>query len=484
MLEEVRHLVRALRNSPGFTATAVLTLALGIGAATAMFSLVDGVLLRPLAYPNPERLYVIHEAFPNAARLPVNAGHFERWRAATRSFDGLALLRPATVNLTGRGEPEPVSLVRASSAFFPMLGVRAQAGRLFLDEEDRAGRDRVVVLSDAFWRRRFDGDPSVIGQSITLDGEPYDVIGILPSQFRFPKVGLLYEAPTASADPQIWKPFELFPIGNFNFAAVARLKPGVSADQALDDLNVVQAEVGRTSKTDLRTSLVPLHEQMTGRVRDGFILLSGAVGLLLVIACANIANLSLARAAYRQREVAIRTALGAGRWRLLRQMLIESLLLTASGGVLGLCAAAVFVRLVQSFAPLDLPRIQEMGVDARAAAFAIVTMIVTSLAVVFPARRFSMNTGIDVMRSGSAAVAGAPTTAGGPDRARARSILVGLEVAMSAMCLIAGGLLLHSFVLLLSVDRGFEAALFCSIAMVGERPRMRSTCGRSSCPRN
>ena len=456
MLGEIRHLVRALRRSPGFTAAAVLTLGLGIGATTAIFSLIDGVLLRPLAYPNPERLYVIHESFPNVARMPVNAGHFERWRAATRSFDGLALLRPMTVNLTGRGEPEPVSLARASAALFPMLGVRAQAGRLFLDEEDRAGRDRVVMLSDAFWRRRFDGDPAVIGQSIMLDGEPYDVIGILPPQFRFPKVGLLYETPTASADPQIWKPFgardfELFPVGNFNFAAVVRLKPGVSAEQALDDLNVVQADVGRASKTNLRTALVPLHEQVTGRLRDGFILLSGAVGLLLVIACANIANLLLARAAHRQREIAIRTALGASRWRLVRQMLLESLVLTASGGVLGLGAAAAVVPLVQSLAPLDLPRIQEMGLDARAAAFAIVTMIVTSLAVVFPARRFSMNAATDVMRSGSAAVAG------GSVRARARSILVGLEVAMSVMCLIAGGLLLHSFVLLLSVDRGFEA---------------------------
>jgi putative ABC transport system permease protein len=259
MLEEIRHLVRALRNSPGFTAASVLTLALGIGATTTIFSLIDGVLLRPLAYPNPERLYVIHEAVPNGARIPVNAGHFERWRAATRSFEGLALLRPVTVNLTGRGEPEPVSLVRASAALFPMLGVRAQAGRLFLEEEDRAGRDRVVVLSDGFWRRRFDGDLAVIGQSITLDGEPYDVIGILPPQFRFPKVGLLYETPTASADPQIWKPFgardfELFPVGNFNFAAVGRLALGVSVEQALEDLNVVQAEVGRTLQTSFRTA--------------------------------------------------------------------------------------------------------------------------------------------------------------------------------------------------------------------------------------
>ncbi|MBZ5594882.1 MAG: ABC transporter permease [Acidobacteriia bacterium] len=463
LLADLRFAGRVLRKNPGFSAIAIATLALGIGANTAIFSLVDGVILRPLAYRNADRLFAVHEAVPQFSQLapliPVNAMHFLEWRKSMRSFEQTALVGGTTFNLTGAGEPERLPAARVSPALFPMLGIQAQLGRTFLKEEDRPGHDQVVVLNHELWQRRFAADPHVIGRKIMLDGHPYEIVGVLAAGFHFPKLSQLYAMTIAEERPQIWKPFairddELEPIGDFNYVCITRLKRGVSASQALSELNVVQARLVRqvAEKIELRAALVPLQDQITGRSRTGLQLLLAAVGAVLLIGCVNIANLLLARATGRRREIAIRTAVGASRGRLVGQMLVESLVLAGAGGAFGVALAYAAIRVIVARAPVDLARIDEVHFDARVLLFTLGISIFTGVLFgLFPAWRATQGDPQEAMRSGSRGM-----TAGRAS-GRLRSLLVGLEVGLSAMCLIAGGLLLHSFVNLLHVDRGFEA---------------------------
>jgi putative ABC transport system permease protein len=361
---DFRYALRALGRNPGYAAIVILILAAGIGANTAMFSLVDGVLLRALPFHEPEQLYAIQEAVPKFANIapdfPVNAMHFLEWRKRWTAAEQISLIDGRTFNLTSGGEPERVNAARVSANLFPMLGVQPELGRGFLEEEDHPGRDQVVLLSDGIWRRRFHADPNVLGQKVILNDKPFEVIGVMPAGLKMPRLSQLQSMHIEDADPEIWKPLavsddELELMGDFNFGCIVRLKKGVSASRALDELNALEADLIRTlpEKMELRAKMSPLQQQMTGRSRSGLLLLLSAVGAVLLIVCVNIANLMLARATGRRREFAIRAAVGASTRRLLRQMLTESLVVAAIGGALGIALAYGALDLILTNAPLS-----------------------------------------------------------------------------------------------------------------------------------
>ncbi len=461
---DLRLACRAIRHSPGFSAIAIATLAFGIGANTAIFSVVDSILLRPLGYGDEGRLVALHEIVPKfarlAPRLPVNAMHFLEWRKSVRAFERLALIGGLDLNLTQTGEPERLAAARVSPSLFPMLGARTQLGRTFLEEEDQPGHDNVVVLSDGLWKRRFASDPNVIGRKIVLDGHPYQIVGVLEPSFHFPKLSQLFAMKIAEERPEMWKPFaampeELEPLGDFNYACIARLRPGVSLSPALAELNAAQARLASLApeKVELLAAIVPLQEQITGHSRSGLELVLVAAGLVLLIGCVNIANLLLARATSRRRELAIRAALGAGARRLLSQILTESLLLAGVGGVFGMAMAYGSLRLILVRAPVDLPRLDEVHLDVRALLFtAAISIFAGLLFGLLPAWRSARIDPQAAMQSG------ARGSTEGRNAGRLRTLLVGLEVCLSTLCLIAGGLLLRSFIKLLEADKGFAAA--------------------------
>jgi len=298
---DLRYALRALGRNPGYAAIVILILAVGIGANTAMFSIVNGVLLRALPFRQPEQLYAIQESVPKFASLapdfPVNAMHFREWRKRWTAAEQIALIDSRAFNLTSGGEPERVNASRVSANLFPLLGVQPQIGRGFLEEEDNEGRDNVVLLSDGLWRRRFHADPKVLGQKIVLNDSPYEVIGVMPAGLKMPRISQLQSMYINDDDPDIWKPFaatkdDLEVMGNFNFGCIVRMKKGVSASRALDELNVLEADIIRDfpEKMELLAKMSPLQEQLTGRSRKALLLLLSAVGAVLLIVCVNIAK--------------------------------------------------------------------------------------------------------------------------------------------------------------------------------------------------
>ncbi len=462
MFEDFRYAARALARTPGFSAVAIATLALAIGANTAVFSVVDTAILRPLAYRDAQRLYDIHEVVPKFAHLapllPVNAVHFLEWRKNAQSFEQMALVGEDVANLTGVGEPRRVNRARVTPALFRMLGVEAQIGRTLADEEDAPGKDGVLVLSHEFWQNRLGADPAIVGRMLKLNDRPYRVVGVLPASFRFPKLSALYALTVADERPDVWRPFALKDeekddLGDFNFACIARLRPEATAARAQAELNGIQAGITARlpEKVELRAQMVPLQDQITGRARGGLNLMLAAVAAVLLIACVNIANLLLARTTGRRRELAVRTALGASTGRLVRQMLAESLLLAAAGGAIGMAVAYGGVRALVAYAPVELPRLDEIRPDARLLGFnAAVSAAAGLLFGMLPAWRYARVDPQEALQAGARGAMG--SRAGG----RARHVLVAVEVALSAACLMAGGLLLRSFVSLLHVDKGFE----------------------------
>lgn len=464
MWNDIRYAFRTLLRERGFAAMAVLSLAVGIGANTAIFSVVNGVLLRPLPYRDPGRLVTMRELVPKMAHLyptlPVNFSHYYEWRKSWSAVESVAIIESSAPNLTGAGEPEMLNGARVSASIFRILGVTPRLGRGFRDEEDPEGHDGVAVISDALWKRRFGGDPAIIGRKIVLNGKPHVVVGVLPPGFQFPAQNDVWIRPGMASQTDILQPLgyskdDLEEVnGDYNWASIARLRPGVTPRQALAELNVIQAAISKRipdENMDLHASMKSLQEDIVGDSRRGLLVLMSAVGAVLLILCVNLANLSLARAAGRARESAIRTALGAGRARLVRQTLTESMVLAIIGGVLGIGLAAWGVQMLLRAAPLDLPRLGEVRLDGPVLGFALLISLVTGMAFgILPALRAAGANPQEALKSGGY------TTTEALRGVRLRGVLVGMEAALSAVLLITAGLLTGSFARLMHVDKGFN----------------------------
>jgi predicted permease len=446
--QDLRYALRQLRKSPGFTLTAVLSLALGIGANTAIFTVVNGVLLQPLPFPEPDSLVQIWETKPSQGyfRNVVNGLNFLDWRERTRSFDGIAAVDGGTTNLTGLGDPVALPGMGVSPNFFSILGVSPGLGRSFVPEDGLPGHEQVAVLSFGLWQSRFGGDPGVIGRRILVDGEPNTVIGVMPRGFMLPKL---------NAD--IWRPLRIvrskeWEGGRF-LEVIARLKPGVALEQAQQDLRTVarQSAMERPeSDQGWSAEAVPMLADATENVRLPLLVLFAAVGLVLLIGCANVANLLLMRAAGRRREVAIRTALGAGRRRLLQQLLSESLILALIACVAGLASGYGGVKALLAMIPRErqLPRMEAIHMDGWVLLFAIgISIVSTVIFGLVPSMQISHVVPHAALQTG--AIRTAP-------KSLLRQALVVAEVALSLVLLIGAALMLRSFHRLVSVNPGFE----------------------------
>jgi putative ABC transport system permease protein len=451
-----------LAKSPGFTAIALATLALGIGANTAIFSVVDAVLLQPLPFAESQRIVTISEKLPAFTEdMPMNAPDYRAFSERQHSFDTLAIYSDKHLDLSGGGDPERIEGTRTSASLFPLLGVQPLLGRTFTQEEDQPGHN-VVMLSYGLWKRRFAGDPYVLGSTVSLDRLPYTVIGVMPASFQFPLKGDRWSGEPADAwIPMAFTPYELQAWGNmYNHRVLARLKPGITLTQAQSDAVATMAEVEKLYPAALvsyfqgqhvGTVIQPYSQVITGNIRAPLWVLLVAVGVVLLIACANVANLLLARATGRQREVAVRAALGAGRWRLVRQMLSESLLLGIASGVSALFVAYWGVGALLSIAPTDLPRMQEVRMDGRVLIFAFLLSIVTTVIFgIIPALQATHADPHDSLKEGGRGMGASR------GRRRMQNGLIVSQMALAIMLLISAGLLVRSFVSLLKTDPGFR----------------------------
>jgi len=463
LLFDLRDVVRGLRRDRLYVATVIGMLALTLGVSTAVFSIVDGVLLKPLAYRESQRLVSMREVEISArySSLPANAHHFEEWRNHATSFASMAELEFRMTNLTGAGEPVQLSIVRATGTLFDVLAIPVIRGRALTRDDEQPGRPAVAVISERLWHERLGGDPNVVGRSLTLGGSPYTIVGVLPRGFELPAFDALSGAASLTARADAIVPLRpnflrIGWMGEFNYPVVARLRPEVTLDQARAELDVLQQAVARTAQREtheavaLGGAITPLDESIVGRARLGLLLLLGAIGAVVLIACSNLANLSLTRTIGRLRDAAIRTALGASRERLVRRVVLEQLPLAATGGTLGLLVAWEAIDLFVRTAPVNLPRVSDVAIDARVIAFAGAVAMVASFAVALvPAWRIA---GRDVQAALRAGGHGA-TDRGGQ---RVRGALLGLQVALSVMLLVVTALLVTSFVRLLRIDPGFS----------------------------
>jgi predicted permease len=455
LVQDVRYGVRMLRRNPGFTFIAVLTLALGIGANTAIFSVVNAVLLRSLPYRDPDRLVRVSYFRERLSTDIALGAEFLEWRDQSKVLEQIAAYRFETADLSGDGEPERLASARISADLFTTLGVSPALGRNFTRTEDADGGPPVVILSDSLWRRRFSGDPQVIGRSITLNGQSRTIIGIMPAGFKF------FEK------PELWLPLALNVTENLNrkqmgqVRVIARLKRGVTLEAARADLSVILQRQRNAFPQiysrygDLQVRVIELSESFVGNVRLALLVLLGAVSFVLFIACANVANLLLARSAARQREMAIRAAVGAGRLRLVRQLLTESLLLSLAGGAAGLIAAKWGVKLLVAISPDWIARIEESRVDGRVLVFTCVVVVLTGLlAGIFPALQASKSDVNEMLKSQS--MIGGARSGGGGGLQRALPALLITELALALVLLAGSGLMIKSFLRLLDVPKGFN----------------------------
>ena len=475
---DLRVAARTLLREPGFTFIAVIMLGLGLGATTAVFSLVNGVLLTPLPYKEPERLVTVREVMPQIAHLypslPVNARHFVEWRKECRSIEAMALFEPATVNLTGSGEPERLDAARVSPNMFRVLGIQPALGRDFRDEEEQEGNNSVAVLTDGLWRRRFGADPALVGKTVVLNGRAHIVAGILPADFRFPDRNVFELGQSVAPRTEIFVPKTFAKdeleelLGRHNYGMIARLRPDAGRERAVAELQAVQARIEALAgeKVNLRVLMLPLLDSVVGKARRGLLVLMGAIGVLLLIVCVNLANLLLARGERRSRELAVRAALGAGRGTLIRHALSETVLLGVAGGLLALAVAAAGIQLLAHHAPVDIPRLDEVTLDGRVIAFSVVLIAVTVFLFGFlPAWRASAGDPQEALRAVSRS---ATASRGGM---RLRSTLVACEVGLSTLLLLLAGLLTNSFLRLLRADKGFRAptVLAVDIGLSGDK---------------
>ncbi len=450
-LQDLRYALRQLTKSPGFTAVAVLTLALGIGANTAIFSVINGVLLNPLPFPQPNQLVTLSESKPNFDRGSISYPNFRDWQKDNRSFSAMAIARAYAFSLTGRGEAEQVNAEFISSDFFPLLGVKPVMGRTFVPHEDQIGAAPLALVSEGFWKRKLDAAPDVLGKSLTLDGRNYTIVGVIPASFhlRIPSF----------RDREVYVPIGQWsnPLLNSRGAGlgihgIGRLNPGVTIEQAQADMNTVSQNLARAYPDvdkGIGAKLMPLKAQMVEEVRPILFVLLGAVGFVLLIACVNVANLLLARSTGRAREFAIRIAMGAGHWRLLRQLLTESVLLALAGGALGLLIAHWGMHAALGVLPRALPRAEEIGLDTRVLIFtATVSLLAGVLFGLAPALKASRANLQETLKEGGRGASRA--------RGRAQDVFVVSEIALALVLLMGAGLMVRSLIRLWDVDPGFR----------------------------
>jgi len=456
LTEDIRYGIRMLRQAPGFTLIVVLTLALGIGANTALFSVVNGVLLHPLPYPEPEQLVRLHESKPSFETGSISYPNFRDWQKENKTFSAMAISRGNSFALSGIGEAEQVNAELISSDFFSLLGVKPVVGRVFAPGEDEIGAAPVAIISVSLWERKFSSSPGILGKGITLDGKDYSVVGVMPSNFN-----LLLRSSSRSFQPN-----EVYvPIGQWGNPAllnrgaglglhgVGRLRPGIKIEQAQADMDRVTRNLAVAypdSDRGIRAKLVPLKAEVVAGIQPILLVLLGAVGFVLLIACVNVANLLLARSTTRRREFAIRAALGASQGRVVRQLLTESMMLALAGGGLGLLLAAWGTRTALALLPAALPRAQEIGLDIRVLVFTVaISVIAGVLFGMVPALRTSRQDLHDTLKEGSRSVSGV--------HHRTQNAFVVVEMAMALVLLTGAGLMIRSLVRLWSVSPGFDS---------------------------
>ena len=448
---DLKHGARVLLKTPGFALAAIVVLALGIGANTAIFGIVNGVLLRPLPYAQPDRLVQLwhtppQKEFPGVTRFALSAANYLDWEGQNTVFSSSAVYRFSQFRLTGNGEPQIVRAARVESTFFSVLGARPLMGRAIDPGDDAPERQHVVVLSQGLWNAEFAADAQIVGKTVLLDGEAYTVVGVMPVSFEKPSSAALWV-------PLVWTSAEKAVRGEHSMAAVARLKPGVTVQQAQAQLDTIAARIAQQYPADAAgwgAAVVPLREETVGDVRKPLLMLLGAVICVLLIACANVANLMLARTIDRRKEIAIRTAFGAKRTRIVQQVLSESLLLSATGGVLGLIVAHFGTRLVVNFFGASLPRLADIKMDATVLGFAMGAALLTgAIAGIVPAWRMSRSDPNEALKQGLGRL---DSASGG---ARTRAALVVAEVALSLVLLVGAGLMIRTLWNLRSVQPGF-----------------------------
>jgi putative ABC transport system permease protein len=464
--QDVRYGARMLKNSPGFTAVAVCTLALGIGANTAIFSVVNAVLLNPLPYPDSARLVMLWEQKPALGwvRNIVSAANFVDWKRQNHVFAGMAALSESTFNLSGTGEPVELRGAQVSADFFPVLGVRPALGRIFTPEDDRLEDSRVVILTHQLWQERYGADPALIGRQITVNRRQFTVIGVLPPEFYFPpwkddtqRAQLWVTGLDLRNTQRTWHAYE----------SIGRLKPGVTFEQAQAEMDTISRRLAAQypEQKGWAAQLIDLHDQVVGDTRPALLVLLAAVGVVLLIACANLANLQLARLAARQREIAVRAALGGGRFRVIRQLLTESVLLALAGGVLGAALAAWGVKLFVALGPRNTPGLQNASVNFNVLWFTLALSVLTG--VVFGLLPAFDASHIDLIRSFKE---GGRSLTHGLRTRRLRGVLVCTEFALALILLTGAGLLIRSFAALSRVELGFDPhhAMTVRVALQGQ----------------
>ena len=480
---DIRHAVRGLVKSPVFSAVTVLTLALGIGANSAIFSLVNAVLLRPLGYHEPERLMMLHERIPQSRvpRFGVSPPDYADLDQYQASFTDLGVYRTRTMELSGDNNPESVSVAQTSAAVFPLLGVSAAAGRTFLPEDDQSEQP-IAIISEGFRRRRFAAS-SPVGERITLDRRPYTIVGVMPAGFEFPKRGPQFNSEPAEIFlPLVFNPFERQARGMFyNHSVIGRLKDGVTAAQATRDTAALGARLVENYPVQIRNSGVtlevlatPMLDEISGQVRRPLLILLGAVGLVLLVACANVANLFLSRAVSRQREMGVRVALGASRHRLFQMLLVESLLLALLSGALGLVIGNWTLRAIPAVLTASLPGVSDVSLDIRVVTFTMTLSIATALFFgLVPVIAGMKRELTDVLREGARA-------AGGRRQHRVQAGLVVTSVAFAFVLLVSSGLLIRSFNNLMNAESGINALNVLSVEVTlpyagyNQAPRVRA----------
>jgi predicted permease len=478
-VHDLRDAWRGLLRDRLYAFTTVGTLALTLGAATAVFSIVNGVLLRPLRYPHPQALVSMREVVPALVdrypTLPVTPRHFDVWRQRATSFASMSEMDWRTSTLTGAGDPVQLVVLRSSGTLFDVLQLPVALGRGLVRDDENPDHPRVTVISDRLWRERFGADRQVLGRNVTLGGTQYTVVGVLPAGVSLPDLRTLGDSGTLNSKVAAIIPFRIkledFDwMGEFNYGVVARLNPGVTLQQARAEMDVIQGAVAEIAareiheRTELRARVMPLEEVIVGSSRRALLLLLGAVIAVLLIACANLANLTLTRTVARLRDSAVRGALGASRWDLVRAVFVEQLSLAAAGGIAGLLVARAALKAFVTTAPVSLPRVSEVSIDMGAAAFAIVITTVAAVVVaLLPAIRVGRGNLESVLRSG-----GRAADRGGQ---RVRGVLLAAQVALCVTLLAATALFVSSLSRLLHVDTGFtpEGAALVEIAPVSAR---------------